>query len=153
MAAAPKSSDSSASTGHTASAAESQKPRQSATTTFEDINTLIWDHLVARDWHRGEARSYAISIALEANELLEHYQWSSTPVGTEEELAAELADIFIYCFEFAQTNNIDIAQAIRQKLKKASEKYPAGAFKGQSKTDMLDAWVTAKKHYKKKETL
>lgn len=127
-------------------------PKQSDAT-FEDINILVWNHLVARDWHKLESRSLAISIALEANELLEHYQWSDKSVGTKEELAAELADIFIYGFEFAQANDIDIADAIKQKLQKAAEKYPAKDFKGRDKADQRDAWLAAKKSHKKEETL
>lgn len=127
-------------------------PKQSDTT-FEEINFLVWNHLLARDWHKLEPRSLAISIALEANELLEHYQWSDKPIGSKEELAAELADIFIYGFEFAQANGIDIAEAIKRKLKKAAEKYPAENFKGQNPAGQRNAWLTAKKSHHKEETL
>lgn len=124
------------------------RPHQS-NTTFEEINALIWQHLEERNWNGNPSRGIAVSIALEANELLEHYQWSDTPVGTREELAAELADILIYAFQFAQENDIDIAEAIRKKLKKAAEKYPAKLFKNAPPDERRAAWLAAKKNYKK----
>jgi NTP pyrophosphatase (non-canonical NTP hydrolase) len=117
--------------------------------TFQEISVLIWNFLQARDWHELPSRSLAISISLEANELLEHYQWSDNPVGDREALAAELADIFIYGFEFAQQNNIDIAEAIRKKLDKQGQKYPADAFKGQAGDDRREAWLKAKANFPK----
>jgi NTP pyrophosphatase (non-canonical NTP hydrolase) len=116
---------------------------------FEAISQIIWKHLEERDWHNGQARSLAVSIALEANELLEHYQWSDRPVGDKQALAEELADIFIYAFQFAQQHNIDIAEAIKQKLAKAAIKYPAKDFKGKQDTDRREAWIQAKTSYKK----
>jgi NTP pyrophosphatase (non-canonical NTP hydrolase) len=123
-------------------------PAQSDTS-FETINQLIWDHLEARDWQSNPARGLAISIALEANELLEHYQWREEPVGDQAALAEELADIFIYAFQFAQTCDLDIAQAIRDKLRKAGEKYPASAFKNKSSQERRDAWLEAKLRHQK----
>src|SRR5690348_16217130 len=103
-------------------------PKQS-NTTLEEINQLIYTHLEARDWHNPAARSVAISLSLEANELLQHYQWRDDAIGSKADVAAELADIIIYAFQFAQVNNIDIAEAIKQKLAKAAKKYPANKFK------------------------
>ncbi len=120
-----------------------------STATFAQISQLIWKHLEERDWLDNPARGLAISIALEANELLEHYQWADEPVGSRAELGEELADIFIYAFQFAQTNDIDIAEAIKQKLKKAAQKYPAKNFKGKTAQQRKSAWLDAKLHHKK----
>jgi len=100
------------------------------TTTFEDIQQLIRQHLEERDWHDNPPRSVAISIVLEASELLEHYQWTETSVGDKQALAEELADVFIYCFQFADEQGINVPQAIIKKLEKAAKKYPADHFKG-----------------------
>jgi dCTP diphosphatase len=107
-------------------------PNQTAAT-FADISELIRQHLIERDWQDNPSRSLAISIILEATELLEHYQWHDEPIGELNELAEELADIFIYGFEFAIKNDIDIAAAIRAKLAKAAQKYPARQFRGQKR--------------------
>lgn len=120
---------------------------------FESINQIILQHLEERDWLGGKSRNYAISIALEANELLEHYQWSDEPVGSKEELAAELADVLLYAFQFAQANDIDIAEAIKAKLAKSAQKYPAEFFKGKDAEERRAAWLEAKKNHKKEETL
>lgn len=123
-------------------------PAQS-NTSFEAINQLIWNHLEERDWHRNPPRGLATSIALEASELLEHYQWSDKPVGSQADLASELADIFIYAFEFAQVTGIDITAAIQTKLKEAAQKYPAEEFKGKQGDAHGEAWVQAKLRHQK----
>lgn len=120
---------------------------------FESINQIILQHLEERDWLGNHPRGLAISIALEANELLEHYQWRDEPVGNKEELAGELADILIYAFEYAQAADIDIAAAIKSKLAKAAKKYPAEFFKGKDAEGRRAAWLEAKKNHKKEEIL
>lgn len=117
--------------------------------TFAAIDELIYQHLAERDWVGKPQRGLVTSIALEAAELLEHYQWSDTPVGSQQDLADELADIFIYAFQFAQAENIDIPAAIRHKLARAAEKYPASAFKNKSKEENRQAWLDAKLHHHK----
>ena len=123
-------------------------PHQSDAT-FNEVNQLIWKHLDERDWTHPAPRALAISIALEASELLEHYQWENEPVGDKPALAAELADILIYAFQFAQCNDIDMVDAIKRKLAKSAEKYPAEAFKGKADAERRLAWVKAKQNYKK----
>ncbi|HSW74364.1 MAG TPA: nucleotide pyrophosphohydrolase [Candidatus Saccharimonadales bacterium] len=118
-------------------------------TTFADVDNRIHAYLEARDWLYNSPRSVAISIALEATELLEHYQWSEKPVGDTQALGEELADVLIYCFQFAHIQGIDLASAIEQKLQKAAKKFPAEAFKGKSGDQLADAWKTAKLNYKK----
>lgn len=117
--------------------------------TLEELNQLIWDHLEARDWHKNPSRGLAISMALEANELLEHYQWQDEPVGGADAVGEELADVFIYGMQIAQQNNIDIAEHIKRKLKKAARKYPAENFKGKSAAEKRSAWLENKLAHQK----
>lgn len=117
--------------------------------TFEDVNNKIYQHLAERDWQDGPARGLAISIALEASELVEHYQWSDKPVGSREELGEELADIFIYAFQFAHANEINIVEAIEKKLEKAAKKYPAEKFKGKSEEEREKNWIESKLNHRK----
>ncbi|HSX07171.1 MAG TPA: MazG-like family protein [Candidatus Saccharimonadia bacterium] len=117
--------------------------------TFETVSQMIWQHMEARDWHTNPPRGLATSIVLEAAELLEHYQWSDKAAGTREDLAAELADIFIYAFHFAESQEIDIVEAIQLKLQKSAQKYPAEKFKGQKTKDMRKVWLDTKLQYKK----
>lgn len=118
-------------------------PKQQSVT-LEELNQLIRSHMEERDWHNNPSRGLAISIALEANELLEHYQWSDQPVGGVEAVGDELADVFIYGIQIAQQNNIDIAKHIKTKLEKAAKKYPAENFKGKSPDEMRNAWIKNK---------
>jgi len=117
--------------------------------TLEDLNQLIWNHLEARDWHKNPTRGLAISMALEAGELLEHYQWQDEPVGGVGAVGEELADVFIYGMQIAQQNNIDIADHIKRKLKKAAEKYPAENYKGKSAAEKHTAWLENKLAHQK----
>ncbi len=121
-----------------------------STATFQDIDQLIWQHLVDREWTNNTARCLATSIVLEASELLEHYQWSDKPVGDKAALGEELADILIYCFQFAQKTDIDMAAAIKDKLAKAAIKYPAKSFAGKTAEEKRQAWLDAKLQHKKK---
>jgi NTP pyrophosphatase (non-canonical NTP hydrolase) len=117
--------------------------------TFQEISQLIREHLEARDWQDNPTRGLAISLVLEASELLEHYQWRDTPVGSSEQVGEELADVFIYAFQIAQSLDINITDAVEKKLIKAGKKYPADSFKGKSDTERTAAWIDAKVNYTK----
>ncbi|HSD56381.1 MAG TPA: MazG-like family protein [Candidatus Saccharimonadales bacterium] len=124
--------------------------------TFAEISHIVWQHLVERGWDdpAPEPRSLAISLSLEANELLEHYQWSKKPVGNKEDLGEELADILIYALQYAHVIGVDPASIIRDKLAKSALKYPAENFKGIKGEDRSKAWLEAKmKHRENKKSL
>ena len=57
----------------------------------------------------------AASLAIEAAEVLEHYQWAEAAVPAE--LAGELADVALYLLQLASVTGIDLEQAILDKLK------------------------------------
>lgn len=118
--------------------------------TLQELNQIIWKHLEERDWHTNHTRGLAISLTLEASELLEHFQWSEEAVGGKEAVGDELADVLIYAFQIAQRNNIDIAEHIQKKLKKAALKYPAASFKGKNSQEAKEAWIKHKIEHKKK---
>ena len=116
---------------------------------LEQLNQRIWNHLEERDWHTNPTRGLAISLTLEASELLEHYQWGDEPVGGKQEVGEELADILIYAMQIAQQNDIDIADAIEKKLQKAAKKYPASDFKGKTQAEGRANWMKNKLAHKK----
>ena len=60
-------------------------------------------------------RNLAISLALEAAEILEHFQWREE-VKDNEELASELADVALYLLELASVTGIDLEEAVLKKL-------------------------------------
>lgn len=117
--------------------------------TFNEISEKIQKHIEERDWQNNAPRSLAISVVLEAAELLEHYQWDDKPVGNSEDVASELADILIYVFQIAQKYDIDLPKAITEKLGVAAKKYPAKIFKGKSLEERNQAWYKHKLRHKK----
>jgi NTP pyrophosphatase (non-canonical NTP hydrolase) len=60
-------------------------------------------------------RNLAISLALEAAEILEHFQWSDK-IKNREELALELADVALYLLQLASVTKIDLEKAILDKI-------------------------------------
>ena len=117
--------------------------------TFKQVSDKIQKHLEERDWHNNASRSLAISVALEAAELLEHYQWDDEPVGGKDDIASELADILIYIFQIAHAYDIDLPDAITKKLAVAAKKYPAKNFKGKGLKERNEAWYKDKLRHKK----
>ncbi len=90
-----------------------------------------------RDWDQFHSPvNLAKSIAIEAAELLECYQWNdhADPQAVEE----ELADVLNYCLQMAAKLQLDPAEIIRKKIKKNALKYPVEKSKGRSdKYDQL----------------
>jgi NTP pyrophosphatase (non-canonical NTP hydrolase) len=60
-------------------------------------------------------RNLAISLALEAAEILEHFQWRDE-IKDKEELASELADVSLYLLQLASLTEIDLEKAILDKI-------------------------------------
>ncbi|GIM48426.1 hypothetical protein DNHGIG_39750 [Collibacillus ludicampi] len=95
------------------------------------MNHLIKEVIKFRDdrnWKQfHNPKDLAISLTLEASELLENFQWKNSEEATKENyqnLKDELADVAIYTLLLAHELDIDIEQAILDKLKKNAEKYP-----------------------------
>jgi NTP pyrophosphatase (non-canonical NTP hydrolase) len=61
------------------------------------------------------ARNLAISLVLEASEVLEHFQWGEA-LADKEALAGELADVALYLLQIASISDINLEQAILDKL-------------------------------------
>ena len=66
-------------------------------------------------------RNLAISLLIEAAEVLEHYQWSEE-LTNQDDLASELADVGLYLLQLASVNDIDLERAILKKLEENAER-------------------------------
>lgn len=66
-------------------------------------------------------RNLAISLSLEANEVLEHFQWGDE-LKNPEAFEEELADVALYLLQLASVSGIDLEQAIMKKLDKNSRR-------------------------------
>lgn len=101
--------------------------------TIEKINKFRDD----RDWRKfHNEKDLAISISLEASELLELFQWKESKDVTSKSLKRikeELADVFIYSIMLADNLNLDIENIIDEKLEKNARKYPVETSKGSNK--------------------
>lgn len=90
-----------------------------------------------RDWLQfHNHKDMALSLVLEAAEVLEHFQWKSPDEVAnhgkinKDEISEELADVAMYLFELADNLGIDLKKAIESKLKKNARKYPVAKAKG-----------------------
>jgi dCTP diphosphatase len=90
-----------------------------------------------RDWMQfHDPKNMAVSIILEASELLEHFQWKTEEevrkyvTQNKAELKDEIADIALYLFELADNLGISLISAMEEKLKKNELKYPIEKAKG-----------------------
>ena len=84
-----------------------------------------------RDWDQFHSpANLAKSISIEANELLECFQWNSN--YNKDEVCEELADVFTYCIQMAMKLGVDPEEIILKKLDKTRKKYPVDKAKGVS---------------------
>jgi NTP pyrophosphatase (non-canonical NTP hydrolase) len=87
----------------------------------------------ARDWAQfHNAKDLATGLSIEAGELLECYLWKTPAEAKTEKVKEEIADVLIYTLLLAHEAKIDLADAVRAKLKKNSEKYPVEKARGRS---------------------
>ena len=90
-----------------------------------------------RDWRQfHNPKDLAISISLEANELLELFQWSGQDTYCEAKKAdmeEELSDVLVYCVHMADALGIDLDDIINRKMDKNEAKYPVEKAKGTAK--------------------
>ena len=105
---------------------------------MEDVLKKILEFRDARDWKQFHTpKELAISISLEANELLECFQWKTPDevekfINSDEKvrLEEEVADVAIYLMLLCEAAEIDLKEAIVGKLRKNNEKYPVEKSKG-----------------------
>jgi dCTP diphosphatase len=93
----------------------------------------------ARDWQPFHTpKNLAMSIAIEAAELMEHFQWltsQETRAAAEEPaeraaIADELADVLIYCLSLSNALDLDVSSAVLAKLQTNESRYPVTRFRG-----------------------
>ncbi|API92122.1 nucleotide pyrophosphohydrolase [Virgibacillus pantothenticus] len=97
---------------------------------IQEINAFRDD----RDWRQfHNPKDLAISLSLEAAELLEDFQWKTSEQAIEanmENIKEELADVMIYAFMLSDDLNLDIKEIILEKMQKNAKKYPVEKSKG-----------------------
>src|SRR3990167_575427 len=109
---------------------------------FKTLKTKIAKFIKERDWEQFHSpKNLSMSVAIEAAELMEHFQWTNTvdeavkilkDKGKRSEIEDEVADIAIYLIDFCNLYNVDLEKVILKKMKKNVKKYPAKRVKGES---------------------
>ena len=88
---------------------------------IQDLTTKMHEFVRSKGWYAADSkrpqipRNLAISLSLEANEVLEHFQWRDD-LKDKDELGSELADVALYLLQLASISGIDLEQAILKKL-------------------------------------
>jgi len=86
-----------------------------------ELSQAMDEFVRSKGWYETDSlrkqtpRNIAISLSLEAAEILEHYQWNEK-AQDREELSGELADVALYLLQLAKLNDIDLEEAIMKKL-------------------------------------
>jgi len=112
--------------------------------TIQQLKDQVQRFVDQRDWRTyHDPKNLAMSIAIEAAELMEHFQWwrSDELAAVRDdpqamaEIREELADIACYVLSFANALGIDLSSAVESKLAKNAEKYPADRFRGKFRAE------------------
>ncbi|MCY8723306.1 nucleotide pyrophosphohydrolase [Bacillus inaquosorum] len=95
---------------------------------IKDLINTINEFRDARNWRQyHNPKDLAISISIEAAELLEDFQWKSNEEAlkaNEENIREEIADVLIYSLMLCSDLNMDVKEIIEEKVVKNGRKYP-----------------------------
>lgn len=117
-----------------------------ATETVAGLRQAVQQFVDERDWRQFHTpKNLAMSLAIEAAELMEHFQWLDVPGSVargndpahREQIGEELADVCCYLLSLANALDLDLSEAVRDKLLKNAKKYPAEQSRGRSERPKL----------------
>lgn len=107
---------------------------------ISDLTLLVKTFVDERDWSQFHSpRNLATALSVEAAELLEPFQWLASDGAIElkpetvRAVTTEIADVFAYLLLLADKLNIDLADALQEKMVSNNEKYPADLVRGNAK--------------------
>jgi dCTP diphosphatase len=109
------------------------------TTSINDLKEMLKKFRDARDWKQFHTpKNLVQAISIEANELMDEFLWKTdeeiddllTQDNFRQTISYELADVMAFCLNFANATNIDLSQAMNEKMIHNNEKYPIEKSKG-----------------------
>lgn len=109
---------------------------------IDSVKKILQDFAEARDWNKfHNPKNLSMALACEAGELLEIFQWMSEmdsihayhDLSIKEKTSHELADIMLYLIRIASLMNINITEALHNKISINNKKYPPELVKGDAK--------------------
>lgn len=114
-------------------------PKNDAETSVAELRALVQRFVDERDWRQFHTpKNLAMSVAIEAAELMEHFQWLtpeqsagvSEDAGKLNAIGEELADVACYLLALVNVLKLDLADCVSRKMIRNAAKYPAGEFRG-----------------------
>lgn len=112
-------------------------------TKIQQMKDLLMKFREDRGWGKfHDPKNLAEAISIEASELQEHFLWKTSDESVEklkndkkfrEEVGEELADVIMYCLNFANSTEIDVATIIKDKIEKNAKKYTIDKSHGNAK--------------------
>ena len=108
---------------------------------FGELEERVRSFRDARDWRRfHRPKDVAVSVAIEAAELLEHFQWRGRDEvradledpARRRAVAAEMADVLILLLSLADVIEVDLFRAVLEKLEENERKYPVEKSRGRA---------------------
>lgn len=106
--------------------------------TVKELRDFMKQFVAERDWTQFHTpKNLSMSIAVEAAELMEKFQFVSNEESVElaqshkKEIAHELCDVFAYLLSFANAADIDLSSYYMEKMALNAKKYPADAARGE----------------------
>ena len=102
-------------------------------TELHELRADLRKFAAARNWEQFHSpKNLAAAMAVEASEVLEHFQWlteaqsRALPDAKRSAIAHELADVFLYLLQLADKLDVDLLAAAKEKMQLNAAKYPAG---------------------------
>ena len=111
------------------------KSNSDVSTTISQLKDEIQQFVQDRNWGQYHTpKNLGMSIAIEAAEIMEHFQWHSSKDSVDlikvpeikQQVADELADVLVYCLVLANQADIDISSALRSKMARNQTRFPVG---------------------------
>lgn len=111
-------------------------------TKLQELKDKVQKFCEDRDWDQyHNPKELAVGLIIEAAELLEHFRFKSeqemhdliASPQKKEEISDEMADILYFLLRLAQKYNIDLSEALYQKMDKSEKKYPIEKARGSNK--------------------
>lgn len=110
--------------------------------TIAQLRQAVQAFVDERDWRKFHTpKNLAMSLAIEAAEVMEHFQWLDVHESIEfardparrSEIGEEIADVCCYLLSLVNALDIDLSEAVLAKLIKNARKYPADEYRGRSR--------------------
>ena len=108
-------------------------------TTVSQLRQIVDQFVAERDWHQFHTpKNLVMSLAVEAAELMEHFQWLTPEQAWQvaeqpekkAEVGEEISDVFCYLLALANELKLDMSAALEAKMAKNVVKYPARRYRG-----------------------